>query len=328
MIPRPIYGGFSSDLYSRGRVKVIPVSSEGEDPMGEGMIKHFAAELERQRLKGVRVRAMMISNPHNPLGKCYSKEAIVAYMKFCQESEIHFISDEIYALSVFETANNKGAFGFTSAFSIETEGVIAKERCHIIYGMSKDFAANGLRMGVLISKSEPVLYSMRAAAIPTWCSSISELFIGTLLADKKYLDWYIKENQRVLGEHYNILSSFLDKHKIEYLKDGNAAFFIWTDFGSILGSDIVVPDGEVEAERKGQISRTSAKAREKDDWFWNKLVDEGVYIATGERFWAEKHGWYRVNFAVKKPMLELGLKRLEGVLNEIKGAGTTSLPIR
>lgn len=56
-------------------------------------------------------------------------------MKFCQKNDIHMISDEVYALSVYDTGYDLPTF--ISALSIDTEDLIDKDRLHILYGMSK-----------------------------------------------------------------------------------------------------------------------------------------------------------------------------------------------
>lgn len=53
-------------------------------------------------------------------------------MRFCQEHDLHLISDEIYALSVFKTLNNADAVGFHSALSIDPTGLIDPNRLHIL----------------------------------------------------------------------------------------------------------------------------------------------------------------------------------------------------
>ena len=51
---------------------------------------------------GVKIRALLLCNPHNPLGKCYTVDALKAHFVLCKKYNIHLISDEIYGLSVFE----------------------------------------------------------------------------------------------------------------------------------------------------------------------------------------------------------------------------------
>jgi aspartate/methionine/tyrosine aminotransferase len=71
------------------------------------------------------------------IGECYSREALVAIMKLCQKHRIHFVSDEIYALSKYENEEAPDAPTFTSALSIPLDGVIDPELVHVLYGMSK-----------------------------------------------------------------------------------------------------------------------------------------------------------------------------------------------
>ena len=58
-------------------------------------------------------------------------------MRLCQKRRIHFISDEIYALSVWENQKAPDAVGFTSVLAIETEGIIERELVHVLWGLSK-----------------------------------------------------------------------------------------------------------------------------------------------------------------------------------------------
>ena len=57
-------------------------------------------------------------------------------MRFCQTNGLHLISDEVYALSVYETGEI-GSRPFCSVLSIDTKGLIEADRLHILYGMSK-----------------------------------------------------------------------------------------------------------------------------------------------------------------------------------------------
>jgi hypothetical protein len=60
------------------------------------------------------------------------------------------------------------------------------------------------------------------------------------------------------------------------------------------------------------------KGRERDEWFQEKLAERGVFLGLGEKFFAERWGWYKVTFSVERRVLEEGLRRLGAVLDEIK----------
>lgn len=54
----------------------------------------------------------------------------------------------------------------------------------------------------------------------------------------------------------------------------------------------------------------SGLSRERD--LTKRMLDGGVYLATGENFCGEYYGWYRLTFTTT--LLEKGLARLERVL--------------
>lgn len=58
-------------------------------------------------------------------------------MKFCQRHQIHLISDEIYALSVWYNPEAPDAVTFTSVLSIDMDGIINPSLVHVLWGMSK-----------------------------------------------------------------------------------------------------------------------------------------------------------------------------------------------
>lgn len=65
--------------------------------------------------------------------------------------------DEIYAQSVFENPSAPDAAPFASVLSIDLDGIIDRNLVHIMYGISKDFCANGARLGVLVTRNEGLL---------------------------------------------------------------------------------------------------------------------------------------------------------------------------
>jgi aspartate/methionine/tyrosine aminotransferase len=93
------------------------------------------------------VKALVFTNPHNPLGQRYPKSVLESCILFCKKHDIHFVSDEVYALTSFTSADCPEPTPFTSALSID----IAKlgfnpARIHVFWSTSKDFGQSGLRL--------------------------------------------------------------------------------------------------------------------------------------------------------------------------------------
>jgi 1-aminocyclopropane-1-carboxylate synthase len=138
----------------------------------------------------VKIQAIILCNPQNPYGRCYSPSVIQAYAAFAEKHNIHLISDEIYALSTFASSDIPNPEPFTSVLATDLDKVrvpqssssvshkgdsdavdsadgttisVNPERVHMIYGMSKDFDSNGLRVGVLHTRNK----QLKAALIAT-----------------------------------------------------------------------------------------------------------------------------------------------------------------
>lgn len=47
------------------------------------------------------VRGILFCNPHNPYGHIAPVGVIDAMLQYCEEADLHFVSDGIYALSTF-----------------------------------------------------------------------------------------------------------------------------------------------------------------------------------------------------------------------------------
>ncbi len=100
---------------------------------------------------------------------------------------MHLIMDEIYALSNFNASRP-----FLSVSRVLENNL--GDDIHIVWSLSKDFGASGLRLGVLYSQNEKFL---RAASILNDFFQVSNLIqyaASKLLSDKSFLSIYLPEN--------------------------------------------------------------------------------------------------------------------------------------
>lgn len=103
LLAGPHYNGFDVNMVARSGAKIRPAPIPLEDVFTPREVTvHLENELKRAKEDGVTVRAVMLCSPHNPYGRTYDKETLLAYATFCEEHDLHLISDEIYALSVFD----------------------------------------------------------------------------------------------------------------------------------------------------------------------------------------------------------------------------------
>lgn len=65
---KPHYGGFVLDFELKAGVKLIAAETDHETCFDEGVVAFFEERLRTSREEGVVVKAVLIVNPHNPLG--------------------------------------------------------------------------------------------------------------------------------------------------------------------------------------------------------------------------------------------------------------------
>lgn len=93
------------------------------------------------------IKALLLTNPHNPFGQCYPRAVLQECIKFCQKHNIHYISDEVYGLSDFESIGFEHPVTFTSALAIDVVSLGCDPwRVHVMWSISKDLGSSGLRM--------------------------------------------------------------------------------------------------------------------------------------------------------------------------------------
>lgn len=83
------------------------------------------------------------------LYSCYSVQDMIQILTFASTHSLHVIFDEVYGLSTFDSSFEP----FTSILSLpDIERYIDPQLVHVIYGMSKDFCMNGLRLGFIVDQ--------------------------------------------------------------------------------------------------------------------------------------------------------------------------------
>ncbi|KAH7054183.1 putative 1-aminocyclopropane-1-carboxylate synthase [Macrophomina phaseolina] len=307
LLARPHYGNFPIDMGYRVEAQIIGVSFGKTDPFGLETVDTYEKALVVAQRQGIRVKALLLCNPHNPLGRCYTREVLEAYMRFCQKHSLHLITDEIYALSTWNNPDAPNAPGFTSVLSIYTDGLIDPSLVHVLWGMSKDFGSNGIRLGCLISQNNaPFLRAVEANSYFACPSALSDLVTSHILSDDAFVESFTQMNRLRLAENYIITARFLENHRIPYKKGANAGFFIWVELFDPIRR-------QVDATLKKQVEAgvpSEEASRTVEVQLQETLLRHRIFLAMGADFGGDVPGWFRIVFAHEKKYLNLGLGRM------------------
>ncbi|CAG7985264.1 unnamed protein product [Penicillium olsonii] len=291
LIGRPYWTTFRTLLGNRASVNVLDVNFDGVDPFSSDAVELYRETYMQAIKKGKKITAILLCSPNNPLGRCYSPEILCSYMRLCGELDIHLVSDELYALSVWENPTMEDPDQFKSVLSFPSESLMNPQKLHVIWGMSKDFGATGLRIGCLISQfNTRFLNACESISLFSFPSSLADNAVAKLLADDYFTDHFISLNRARLSENYRHVTTTLSDHGIPYTQS-NAALFVWVNLGAMTKGH-----GATDADILEILNR------------------EKVYVTSGLTYASEQPGWFRIVIAHPKHVLDEGLKRIFGAM--------------
>ncbi|KAJ5567671.1 Pyridoxal phosphate-dependent transferase major region subdomain 2 [Penicillium sp. DV-2018c] len=289
LVNRPVYGRFELDYGVEAGVKIVYADTDAEEAFTPASVEKYQLALDAAEESGMKIRALLLVNPHNPVGRCYSVETLRAIAQFCNRHRLHLISDEVYASCVFDSGN-PDAVPFTSILSLDFTGLIDPDLVHVLYGFSKDFASGGLHLGFLVTQNQQLRQGCKAI-LRLHGASQAAVTIGTaILEDQDFVSSFIAKTREVLASTYRLTTSVLDKEGINYIKDGNAGFFVYIDLSPYLPT----AGGMTPREREFTLAQ--------------KFVDAGVFLHPGEEH-SKEVGWFRLVFSQEEETLKEGLRR-------------------
>lgn len=72
LVAPPIYGRFELDFGNEARLKIVYAKLDDVDPFEEAAVGKYEKAFEEAESAGTRIRAVLISNPSNPLGESFT----------------------------------------------------------------------------------------------------------------------------------------------------------------------------------------------------------------------------------------------------------------
>jgi len=362
LIPTPYYAAFEFDLVARAGCHIVPVNTfdcarvdngEGVPEYTKGEKNSISPEYYYPNVNSLEMayqrtisetgrppRVLLLSHPNNPLGICYPTHVMKECIDWCRDKEVHLISDEIYAGSVYRKERTKplhwpisgklfveGEDTFVSAMSLASDDDTSEEGLglgpyiHLVYAFSKDFALSGLRVGVAYTENEEILMPLQKLNDLCQISSQTQLLVERMLCanaimgneeqvdtSQKFVDVYLKNSHDNIRVRCDRLQSCLDEVGIPYL-NADSGLFVWMDFREFLPD---LPDGITEA-----TETLESKEQRERQLYLSLMKEYGLLFTPGMSMRNERAGFFRFVFtAASDDEFELGLARLRTFVEE------------
>jgi 1-aminocyclopropane-1-carboxylate synthase len=264
-------------------VNIVPVHCDSANGF-QVTAAALEAAYEQAEAAGMRARAVLLTNPSNPLGTTVTRSALEGVIDFVTRKNIHLVSDEIYSGSVFDAPDLVSV-----AELVESRGAGVASRVHIVYSLSKDLGLPGFRVGVVYSYNDAVVTTARRMSSFTLVSSQTQKALAAMLADDAFAADYIRTNRERLRARHDHIVAGLARAGVPCLR-GNAGLFVWMDMRRLLG----------EATVAGELR------------LWDRMLRElKLNISPGSSCHCSEAGWFRVCFAnMSLDTLDVALARM------------------
>lgn len=234
-------------------------------------------------LKKRKTTMFLLCSPHNPTGKCFTREELTKMSELCLKYNVFVVSDEIHS-DIIYSGNQHIPYGSLSQ--------AAADNCVVCVNPSKTFNIAGVRTGAAIipNRNNHDLFYAPLESLKAYGRTI----FGTLPIEVSYneCDYYADQLLEYLEGNRKYLKDFLET-RVPKIKMGNpqATYLMWLN-----------------------CKELNLEPKELQQFFLQKAK---VAMNEGSTFGPGGAGFMRMNIACPRSRLVEALERIEKAVNQL-----------
>ena len=221
------------------------------------------------------VKAIVFCNPHNPVGRVWTKEELSRFVDLCAQYKVWVLSDEVHA-----------DYGLTRDYT--PMGVFEKIHDHLVIytAISKTFNLAGLVSACIMVPNKEVREKVRYEFDSRWMFGPTDFAFTAMEAGYNHGDEWMDAVCEYLRGNVAFVNSYVSEHmpKIHVTRH-EGTFLMWLDMrcAGISSSEM-----------------TSILAK-----------DYGIALGDGSHYGKEADGFMRLNIGCTRAVLLQGLQAME-----------------
>ncbi len=273
----PVYNIFNHSVENSGRV-VVPVSLINDN-------ERYSIDFDalEKALSSPKAKILVLCNPHNPVGRVWSKEELSHLAFLCKKHNVLVISDEVHGPI---------SYGKSTYVPYVSSCDEARMNSVTLIAPTKAFNIAGVQTSACYAESKVIRDTLAFAL------NADEVMEGNFLSYEIAVSCFdegrewLKEMNAYVHENYLHVQGFLKrelpKAKLAPLE---ATYLIWVDLSSYEEDDV--------------------------SFCSNLRKETGLWITPGSTYGKEGKGHVRINLACPRSRVEDGLSRLRSYCKKL-----------
>lgn len=228
-----------------------------------------------QKTADPKVKLMLLCNPHNPVGRVWTREELTKIGEICLRNNVIVVSDEIHCDLVYDGHTHIPFASINNEFLQNSVTCIAP---------SKTFNLAGIQVANIVAADEVIRTKIDKALNVNEVCEINCFAVEALIAAYNEGDDWLDELRVYLYDNYKLLSEFFQKY-LPHLTvlPLEATYLVWVDCSS--------------------LGITSKEIVDK------LLTEEKLWLNEGTMYGEAGEGFVRINIATQRDRLIRGLKK-------------------
>ncbi len=273
IVQPPVYYPFFRVIRNNGRIIVNnPLKLEN---------KRYTMDFEdlKRKISG-RTKMVILCNPHNPIGRVWSRDELERLLKICKDNDLILASDEIHSDFVYDPNIH------TSVLSLDSN-----ENTVTFLASNKTFNLAGIPSSIVVIPDKRLRNDFQTTLENMDVETSNIFSIVATQAAYTYGDEWFDALLEYLAGNLELLESFLKSEmpKIDLVKP-EGTYLAWLDFRKFGFSD----------EKLSNLIINKA----------NLALDDGNLFGIGG------NGFQRMNIAMPRKLLMTGLEKLKNAFGD------------
>ena len=277
MIQQPVYYPFSGVIKDNGRRIIDNTLVQDEAGSYHMDLADFEEMIIREKVK-----LFFLCNPHNPVGRAWTREELEKIGDICYKHHVLIVSDEIHADFVYNRKHQV-------LVNLKKEYEEITITC---MAPSKTFNIAGLQVSNIFIPDNQLRHRFKRQIAASGYSQLNAAGLVACEAAYRYGEEWYSGVKAYIRENISFTKKFLEERipKVKMLEP-EGTYLVWVDFRALGLSN-----------------------RELEDLIIHKA---GLWLDSGAIFGAAGEGFQRINVACPRVTLQTALEKIETAVNNL-----------